>query len=87
MGNELTKNGMVKDKGLTAGELIEVLKGMPADSLVVMSKDAEGNGYSPLRTVDAVRYVPSCTYAGEVYLDDGCDEPGAVPAVAFWPVN
>lgn len=86
MGNKLTGKGMVKDEGLTAGELIEVLKGMPADSLVVMSKDAEGNGYSPLRTVDAVRYVPSCAYAGEI-LDDGCDEPGAVPAVAFWPAN
>jgi len=86
MGNELTETGIVKDEGLTVGELIAVLEKMPADSLVVMSKDSEGNGYSPLRTVDAVRYVPTYTCAGEI-LDDGYDEPGAVPAVAFWPAN
>ncbi|MGB1016085.1 MAG: hypothetical protein ACPG4T_18265 [Nannocystaceae bacterium] len=34
---------------MTVGELIEVLKSYDSERLVVLSSDAEGNGYAPLR--------------------------------------
>lgn len=33
---------------MTVAELIDQLSALPADALVVLSRDAEGNGYSPL---------------------------------------
>ena len=49
-------------------ELINILKEMPQEALVVMSKDAEGNSYSPLYKVasDTI-YEPETTWYGEVY--------------------
>lgn len=35
---------------------------------IILQKDAEGNGYSPLRGADPdCVYVPENTYSGEVY--------------------
>jgi hypothetical protein len=56
---------------LTVNDLIERLQQLPPDHLVVMSKDAEGNGYSPLADVtgpdDPHVYEPETTWSGEVY--------------------
>lgn len=49
-------------------ELIELLQTMPEDSIVIMQKDSEGNGYSPLSSVDAETiYKAETTWYGEVY--------------------
>lgn len=49
-------------------ELIELLQTMPEDSIVIMQKDSEGNGYSPLSSVDAdTIYAAETTWYGEVY--------------------
>lgn len=37
---------------MTVGELKKALEKVPDDRLVVCSRDAEGNGYSPLYEVD-----------------------------------
>jgi hypothetical protein len=45
---------------------------------VIMQKDSEGNGYSPLSGIDhECAYVPENSYSGEVYslnnsADDNC---------------
>ena len=48
-------------------ELIERLQKLPEDSLVVMSEDAEGNGYSPLSNVEEALYEAETTWYGEAY--------------------
>lgn len=49
-------------------ELIEVLQQLPQEAEVIIAKDPEGNGYSPLSNVaDKGVYVPETTWRGEVY--------------------
>ena len=53
---------------MKVSELIEALQEMDPDSLVIMQKDSEGNGYSPLAGADPNGiYVADSTYSGEVY--------------------
>lgn len=60
-------------------ELAKILLESP-DCELIMQKDAEGNGYSPLSGVEMdVVYIPDTTYSGEVYskeytADDNCME-------------
>jgi hypothetical protein len=41
---------------MTVKELIEILQAFPEDDLVILSKDAEGNEYSPLVWVEHWQY-------------------------------
>lgn len=52
---------------MTVGELRKRLDEMPDHVLVVMSKDAEGNGHSPLANVWDGFYEADTTYFGCVY--------------------
>lgn len=61
-------------------ELREALDGLPDEMQVILQKDAEGNGYSPLSDVDPEAiYVPDSTWSGDVYslhhtAEDNCME-------------
>ncbi len=81
-------------------ELLEALAGVDPEAEVILQKDAEGNGYSPLRGVDdECVYVPTCAWAGDVYsinliADDACksekewNEIKAKPrCVVLHPIN
>ena len=68
---------------MTVRELIERLKTCEPDRIVVMAKDAEGNGYSPLHNLWAGRYLADSTYSGEV----GEDDEDGVPAMILTPIN
>ncbi len=63
---------------MTTKELIAKLKKCPQDAVVVMSRDAEGNGYSPLADVDPdCVYRAESTWHGEIWstgwsADDAC---------------
>lgn len=74
---------------LTAGILRSLLADLPDDTLVVLSKDAEGNGFSPLDGYGIDRYVAESTYSG--YLVDVETEPDplpdSVPCLVLWPTN
>lgn len=86
---------------MTVRELIEALKGMDPDRLVVLQKDGEGNGYSPLADVDDnAAYMPETTWSGEVGLqfltaedrssgfsDEDLAHPNATPCVILGPTN
>jgi hypothetical protein len=53
---------------MTVFELIEQLQKLDPTSQVILQKDSEGNGYSPLSGVDGdAIYVPENTWSGEVY--------------------
>jgi hypothetical protein len=70
--------------GMTVAALIQYLQTVDPSWRVVMSKDAEGNDYSPLRIVEAAHYEEESTWSGTV-LDE--DEDGGEPVVCLWPVN
>ena len=49
-------------------ELLKTLQDFDPNAEVVMQKDSEGNGYSPLRGIDLDSvYVPDSTWSGNVY--------------------
>ncbi|MGW6455006.1 hypothetical protein ACWF94_03625 [Streptomyces sp. NPDC055078] len=69
---------------------------LPDDTPVVMSRDAEGNEYSPLFTMDDALYVAHSEYSGDWYATDDHRAanprqdwdpapPEAVPAIFLWP--
>ena len=63
---------------MKVSELIEELSKWAPDTEVILQKDSEGNGYSPLSCIDGnAVYVAESTWAGEVYstdnsADDNC---------------
>lgn len=77
----MEREGLVS---MTVGQLCEALSGMDSDTLVVLSKDGEGNEFSPLSEVGKGRYRADTTWSGE--LIEGEDD-GAVKAVVLWPTN
>lgn len=52
----------------TVGELLDFLSGYPRDRKVILSKDAEGNGHSPLDDAEEAMYVADTPYAGTSYI-------------------
>jgi hypothetical protein len=75
---------------VNAGELREALEKVRDDTLIVLSRDAEGNSYSPLDEPTSGFYVPENRHSGELWTgEDGEREPpdDAVSAVFLWPVN
>lgn len=80
-------------------ELKIQLENVDENRLVVMAKDAEGNGYSPLAALDdASTYLADSTWSGEVGIEkltpelkkDGFtkeDVIGGVKALVLWPTN
>lgn len=85
----------------TAADLIEVLQRVPGDTLVVMSRDAEGNGYSPWAAyTDRYRYEAETTWSGEIrdpdekngeefyYDDEEREQLAKLPrCIVLWPTN
>ena len=52
----------------TVGELADYLATQPRDRRVILRKDAEGNGHSPLADAWEAMYAAECTWAGDTYL-------------------
>lgn len=68
---------------ITVGRLRELLANYPDGYGVVISKDSEGNVFSPFSSADSGDYEPECTWSGD-YRET--DLPGG-NAVCLWPVN
>jgi len=51
----------------TAGDLADYLAAQPRDRKVILRKDAEGDGHSPLADAWEALYVADSTHSGEVY--------------------
>lgn len=51
----------------TCGELADYLATQPRDRKVILSKDAEGNGYSPLAAAWEAMYSADSTWSGRIY--------------------
>lgn len=53
---------------ITVKDLRSVLEGLPDDMPVILEKDAEGNGYSPLSSLNTDHvYAPNSTWSGEAH--------------------
>lgn len=53
---------------MTLKEFRELTKDLPEEMEMIIQKDSEGNGYSPLSGIDdEAIYVAENTYSGEVY--------------------
>lgn len=87
-----------RKKVMKVKELIEELSKMDGEREVILQKDGEGNGYSPLYDLDAGAYVPDTTWSGDVlyeeltdelrrrgYAGEDCIDPGAIPGVDYLP--
>lgn len=75
---------------MTVRELIHHLRTCQnQEAIVIIQKDAEGNGFSPMRDFASndpaivERYVADSAWSGDVYPDG---EDG-VPCVVFVPIN
>lgn len=81
-------------------DLLEQLKDLDPEMEIIMQKDSEGNGYSPLAGADPEGiYIAESTWSGDVYdaswtADDACmdeeewEEIQAQPrCVVLYPIN
>jgi hypothetical protein len=81
-------------------ELIELLQKENPEELVILQKDGEGNGYSPLCAVETCAYTADSTWSGEVgfreltdelraggYSEEDVGGSDAVHAVVLCPIN
>lgn len=78
----------------TVGQLVAVLLELPQDAVVVLSKDAEGNGFPPVASpvgeygFSTGFYEAESTWSGEYFNADDDERPDdAVEAVCLWPTN
>lgn len=84
---------------MTVKELIAKLEKEDPDRLVLVQKDGEGNGYSPLYQVTTGAYRADSTWSGEYGIEKLTEElkargfteedvyEGGVPALALVPTN
>lgn len=77
---------------MTVKELKALLAQLPEEALVVLARDAEGNGFSPVGgSTAAARYVPASRpwQMGTLYTpgDPLFEARQGRPAVVLWPVH
>jgi len=61
---------------MTVKELLKELEDTDPETEVILQKDGEGNGYSPLAGVDIdTVYIPDSTWSGDIYpMEWSCEE-------------
>lgn len=73
---------------MKVSELINYLSEENPNAEVILSKDAEGNEYSPLDDLDPGFYIRESTWSGEfITPSEREDDTKYEPAVCLWPVN
>jgi len=70
---------------MTVQQLIKQLQKLPPRSLVVMSKDSEGNSFSPLSALGTCKYIAENDWSGDIVADE--DEEDGKSAICLWPTN
>ena len=69
---------------MTVKQLRELLKKLPDDQLVVLSKDSEGNGFSPMSENYSDGFYSGRSWCGEFSNEKS---KGAKKAICFWPTT
>jgi hypothetical protein len=70
---------------MKVSQLIKHLKNFDGDLEVVMSKDREGNHYSPLDGISGFEDVYTYTPDGRIHQDKMMPPKGFVPCMVIWP--
>lgn len=66
--------------------LIKTLQKEDPEMLIVMSKDGEGNSFSPLADIGDGFYVAESTWSGDLYCED--EKPKkSKKVICLWPTN
>lgn len=68
-------------------KLIAILSKLDPEFDVVMSKDGEGNNFSPLSDTGTALYKPDTTWSGEIITTDELEGDEELNAVVLWPTN
>lgn len=69
-------------------DFIKQLLALPEDLEVVMSKDGEGNGFSPFADFSLNMYAADSTWSGELKdPEEMQDDEYKINAVVLWPTN
>jgi hypothetical protein len=68
---------------MTVQQLIKHLQKMPPRSLVVMSKDSEGNDFTPLAALGTCKYIEANSWSGTIVSDE--DEEDGKSSICLWP--
>ena len=84
-----------KEFMITVVDLIEKLSKLDPTAYVVLQRDSEGNGYSPMAGIEAAKYRPKNTYRGEVPHPDDIkngeyeeeDIAKMLDCVVIFPIN
>ena len=74
----------------TVKELIELLETLDPNYKVIMSKDSEGNGFSPVSEIGSGEWVARSKWSGEVLSKEDCEENGdeyEEDCIVLWPTN
>jgi len=66
-------------------EFVEIISSYPDHYEVILTKDSEGNDYSPFAEASAEYYIAESGWSG--YLDDDNSGLYVYNAVVLWPVN
>jgi hypothetical protein len=67
-------------------DLIELLSNLPGEHEVILSKDSEGNEFSPLADHGLQMYVSNSTWSGDIYSEEDVEDYRE-NAVVLWPTN
>jgi len=51
---------------MNVGQLKKLLEPLSDENIVIMSKDGEGNYFSPLADIELAIYIPETTWYGEI---------------------
>ncbi len=73
-------------------ELIELLKKEDQEREVIMSKDGEGNNFSPFADISRQTYEADSTWSGEIGVDELTDDDEDEfiydeKVIVLWPIN
>lgn len=69
---------------MTKEELIKKLQAIPGNPEIIMSRDAEGNSYSPFGQEVQGKYMPENRWSGDFYGGDDAPEK-ATDCICFFP--
>jgi hypothetical protein len=71
---------------VTVKQLIAQLSALPPGSIVIMSKDGEGNSYTPLADLGEAIYRADSTWSGELVSEEDREKEDK-KAVVLWPTG
>lgn len=81
---------MSRKRYITVGELISLLIRYNRRDVVILSKDGEGNAFSPLCSIETGTYHPHSTWEGDIEENPPTEEEkeqGARACIVLWPSN